>query len=57
MLRAVGLVLLVLMGCMILVGCGRTTTAPPLTPEQERELEEQLQRASHAEGAADGEDE
>lgn len=53
MIRVLGLILLALLGCTILIGCSRTTTSAPLTPEQERELEEQLEKASHAEGASE----
>jgi hypothetical protein len=46
----IGLLLFVVLGCTVLVGCGETASPPPLTPDQERELEEQLEQASQDEG-------
>ena len=51
MVRVFGLLLLVVLGCAVPIGCGSTAAPPPLTPEQEQELEKQLEQASHAEGA------
>ncbi len=50
MMRVFGLMLVVAWGCMMLVGCGGNEAPPPLTPDQERELEEQLEEASQLEG-------
>jgi hypothetical protein len=50
MMRVIGLLLFVVLGCTVLVGCGETGPPPPLTPDQERELEEQLEQASQDEG-------
>ena len=54
MMRVFGLLLVVVFGSAVLVGCGQKHDAPPpLTPDQERELEEQLEQASQSEGEAE----
>ena len=50
MIRAFGLLLFAVMCCATLVGCGGTESPPPLTPDEERQLEQQLEQASQEEG-------
>ncbi len=51
MIRAFGLVLFVVLGCTITIGCGGDGKPEPLTPEQEKQLEEQLLEAQKSEAA------
>ena len=53
MMRVFGLLLFVVFGTAVLVGCGGNDAPPPLTPDQERELEEQLEQATQSEGEAE----
>ena len=52
MMRRFGLLLFVVLGWTTFIGCQKSGSPPPLSPEQERELEEQLDEARQAEGAA-----
>ena len=51
MMRWFCFLLLVALGWTTLVGCQRTGSPPPLSAEQERQLEEQLDKARQAEGS------
>jgi hypothetical protein len=51
MRRGFALLVAVLLCSVSLVGCGTSTSPPPLTPEEERQLEQQLEEVREAEGA------
>ncbi len=57
MLRACGLLLFVVLGCTVMIGCGGDSKPEPLTPEQEQQLEKQLLEAQKAEAATGSPDE
>jgi hypothetical protein len=51
MRRGFALLMIVVLCGVSPVGCGTSTSPPPLTPEQERQLEQQLEEVREAEGA------
>lgn len=52
-MRRFCLVLLAALSWTTLAGCQKSTAPTgPLSPDQERKMQEQLQKARHAEGAA-----
>ncbi len=52
MIRAFGLLLFVVLGCTVTIGCGGDGKPEPLTPDQEQQLEQQLHEAQQSEAAS-----
>jgi len=51
-MRLIKLLLLLIVTTLPGLGCSKTDSAPASTPDQERQMEQQLEAARKAEGAA-----
>lgn len=50
-MRVFGLLLFVILGSTVLIGCGGDNKPEPLSPDQAQQLEEQLHEAQQTEAA------